>query len=87
VLSNPQGDFGRVLVTLDGEPLFNEVLENFRSLDYHFVSPIVAGSDQTIAIEVTCNKPGEPPEAKKPNRCDTNALLGGDLVEPQPKQP
>ena len=49
VLSNPQGDFGRAQVIVDGEVLLEHALENFRDLDFHFVSPIMVNDDVTLA--------------------------------------
>lgn len=80
VLSNPQGDFGRAVLSVDGEVQMDVALENFRDLDFHFVSPIVA-SDQ-IRLVVTCRTPGTPPDAPPATRCDTSALLGGELSVP-----
>ena len=37
-MSNPQGDFGRVRVSARRPELFDMALENFRDIDYHFVT-------------------------------------------------
>lgn len=80
VLSNPQGDFGRAVLVVDGEVQMDVALENFRDLDFHFVSPIVA--NERIRLVVTCRTPGTPPDAPPATRCDTSALLGGELSVP-----
>ncbi|WP_082574075.1 MULTISPECIES: COG1470 family protein [unclassified Nocardioides] len=80
VLSNPQGDFGRAVLLVDGEVQMDVALENFRDLDFHFVSPIVAS--ERIRLLVTCRTPGTPPDAPPATRCDTSALLGGTLSVP-----
>lgn len=86
VLSNPQGDFGRVMILLDGDIAFDVALENFRDLDYHFVSPLTVTDGQTITLSVRCNAPGQPPDADPPSTCDVAALLGGQLTSPRPKR-
>ena len=83
VLSNPQGDFGRAQVIVDDEVLLEHALENFRDLDFHFVSPITVNDDVTLAVQ--CRSPGEPPDAAKPNTCDVSVLLGGELISPVPQ--
>lgn len=80
VLSNPQGDFGRVQVIVDGEVRLDHALENFRDLDFHFVSPIRVLEDVTLSV--TCREPGRPPDAPPPLGCDVSVLLGGELVSP-----
>lgn len=86
VLSNPQGDFGRVRVLIDSDIAFDVALENFRDLDYHFVTPLTVSDGQTITLSVRCNAPGEPPDADPPATCDVAALLGGQLTSPRPNR-
>jgi hypothetical protein len=83
VLSNPQGDFGRVTVRINGGPAFDVALENFRDLDYHFVSPIVARGGTAIELQLDCRKPGKPPGAPEATECEVAALLGGEMVRPR----
>ncbi|MEO9326052.1 hypothetical protein ABFT23_21340 [Nocardioides sp. C4-1] len=83
VLSNPQGDFGRVQVVVDGQVRLEHALENFRDLDFHFVSPIMVDDD--VTLRVTCRSPGRPPDAPVPTTCDVSVLLGGELVAPAPR--
>ncbi|MCM3661601.1 hypothetical protein M3148_11460 [Georgenia satyanarayanai] len=83
VLSNPQGDFGRVEVTLDGRTLLDLALENFRSVDYHFQEPIVAGEGAELTMTVRCDEVGVPPaQDPPPTNCDTSVLYGGTLLQP-----
>ncbi len=84
VLSNPQGDFGRVELLVDGEVLLSHALENFRDLDFHFVSPIQV--TEGITMQVDCRTPGEPPDADPTTNCDVAALLGGVLTHPVPRE-
>lgn len=80
VLSNPQGDIGRATLFVDGDVQMEVALENFRDLDFHFVSPIVAAED--IRLVVTCRTPGTPPDSPPAARCDISALVGGELSVP-----
>ncbi|MFC4555549.1 hypothetical protein [Georgenia faecalis] len=83
VVSNPQGDFGRVQVELDGQTLFDLALENFRDVDYHFQSPIVAGSGAELTMTVRCDEVGVPPaQNPPPTTCDTAVYYGGTLARP-----
>ena len=82
VLSNPQGDFGRVQLQLGGTTLFDVALENFRDLDYHFVSPISAAGGQPLTMNVDCRVPGRPPGAPAPGTCDVAMFLGGETTRP-----
>ena len=58
VLENPQGDSGTVSIqVVDGSntsTLLTENMDNFRSLDYHFVSPPVLTGNQKLQIQVNC---------------------------------
>src|SRR5690606_18844065 len=56
VVRNPQGDFGRIELTLDGRTLLDLALENFRSVDYHFQEPIVAGEGAELTMTVRCDE-------------------------------
>lgn len=81
VLGNPQGDFGRVQVLVNDTVLFDLALENFRDLDYHFVSPIVVGQGEIVQLRADCARPGRPPAARtRPSACDVSLYLGGVLT-------
>jgi hypothetical protein len=58
VFENPQGDSGSLsLQVVSGSPtatLLVENLDNFRDLDYHFISPPVLTAAQKLQITVTC---------------------------------
>ncbi len=83
VLSNPQGDFGRVEVLLDDETIFDLALENFRNSDYHFQAPIVGGEGARLSMVVRCDEVGVPPaQDPPPSQCDTAVLWGGSLITP-----
>ncbi|HEY0360153.1 MAG TPA: hypothetical protein VGD11_16350, partial [Mycobacteriales bacterium] len=63
----------------DNTTLFNLALENFRTSDFHFVSPIQAKAGQTITMTVRCNDVGQPPARPAPTTCSTAAYLGGTV--------
>jgi hypothetical protein len=54
VLQNPNGDTGRLRILRDSDVLLETALENFRDLDYHFVSPFLFGSGQNVTLQLTC---------------------------------
>jgi hypothetical protein len=84
VLQNPQGDFGRVTIALGSRTLFSLALENFRDIDYHFVSPIKAVEGDALTMQVECRTVGVPPNAPPPPTCDTALFFGGELTRPAP---
>ena len=54
ILENPAGNAGTMSISR-GETVLLEVgLENFRNLDYHFVSPIVFGPGTRLVLRATC---------------------------------
>lgn len=84
VFENPQGDSGTLDLLVDGDEFLTLALENFRSLDYHFVTPIRARSGQDITLRVTCRAVGEPPGVDPaPNRCLISSYVGGELLTTQ----
>lgn len=81
VLGNPQGDFGRVQVMVGGSVLFDLALENFRDLDYHFVTPIVVEAGDLVELRADCARPGRPPAVRdRPSACDVSLYVGGTLA-------
>lgn len=51
VFSNPSDDsIGELQLVRDGQPLLVLRLENFRDLDFHFVTPIVVEGGQTLSL-------------------------------------
>jgi hypothetical protein len=83
VLSNPQGDFGRVRLELAGNVILDSALENFRDLDYHFITPIVGSAGDELVMTLECNQVGKPPGANpEPGECASAIYFGGQLVSP-----
>jgi hypothetical protein len=58
VLENPLGDVGLLQVRAGGTTLFEFGLANFRSIDYHFVEPMVFTHAQTLVLAVQCQNTG-----------------------------
>jgi hypothetical protein len=57
VFQNPAGDSGTLELRRGDMVLFRVNLANFRDLDYHFVSPIIAGSGTRVTMRVQCSNP------------------------------
>lgn len=54
VFSNPNGREGAIVLLRDTTTLLELRLENFRDLDFHFVTPIVVADGQTLRISLAC---------------------------------
>ena len=76
VLQNPSGNVGRLQVLRGSDVLFVVALENFRDLDYHFVSPIVFGPGQTLVLEVQCREV----TADGESQCAVASTFSGTLI-------
>lgn len=85
ILQNPQGDEGRLDLVVDGATVLTTALNNFRDLDYHFVSPIETTEGRVVSIRVTCRRAGPPlAGAGASGQCRNFALLSGYLRGPEP---
>ncbi len=54
ILENPDGNSGTLSISRDATPLLEVRLDNFRDLDYHFVSPIVFGPGDDLVLRASC---------------------------------
>ena len=54
VMENPKGNTGTVSVQRSGSPLLVLALDNFRDLDYHFVSPIIIPAGKALELKGEC---------------------------------
>lgn len=71
VLQNPSGDQGLLRVQRGEDDVLIEVrMENFRDLDYHFVSPVVFREGQQVVLSVSCENEGE-------QACNAGAYFNG----------
>jgi hypothetical protein len=54
ILENPEGDSGMMVISRGETPLLEVRLDNFRDLDYHFVSAIVFESGDEMVLSASC---------------------------------
>jgi hypothetical protein len=54
IFGNPEGASGSLDLVRDGAILIDVRLENFRDLDYHFVTPIVIQAGETLQLNASC---------------------------------
>ena len=85
LLQNPQGDRGTMQILRDSGDFSSVLLEvrlqNFRDLDYHFVSPVVFVEGQQVVMNLRCRNRGS-------DACNAAAYFSGfvkDLPEEQPE--
>lgn len=83
VVQNPQGDAGTLVISNQDKPILSLALENFRDLDYHFVTPVVVPGGAQLTMTVTCHQVGRPVAAPAPAGCVESLLLGG-VLKPTP---
>jgi hypothetical protein len=70
VFANPSGRAGTMKLLRDSFVLITLRLENFRDLDYHYVTPIVVQKGQVLALKVTCSS----------GSCDPSVYFSGFLA-------
>jgi hypothetical protein len=80
VLENPRGDSGTIKLRRGSATLLVQQLENFRSLDFHFVAPIVVNGGSRLILDVDCGN-GTLPGARQKQGvgCTPGAYLAGFL--------
>jgi hypothetical protein len=54
ILENPEGDSGSMTVSRGDAVLLDVRLDNFRDLDYHFVTPIVIDAGEELVLQASC---------------------------------
>lgn len=59
LLQNPSGDAGRLAIMRDDQILYESALENFRDLDFHFVSPYEFAAGDRVVLQLTCDVAGK----------------------------
>ncbi|KQO96738.1 COG1470 family protein [Leifsonia sp. Leaf264] len=82
VLSNPQGDSGTLTVeNKDVEaPIFTSGLENFRDLDFHFVTPIELTAGDELFAGMACGAPGVGAGTTPLPECSDSVLVTAQLI-------
>jgi hypothetical protein len=58
VFANPNGRAGTLQLLRDGFVLITLRLENFRDLDFHYVTPIVIQTGQVLSAAANCTSSG-----------------------------
>lgn len=71
VFGNSNGRNGSATLRRDSTVLMSLRLENFRDLDFHFVTPIVLGDGQSLVLDLVCE--GVASEAE----CDPSVFYSG----------
>ena len=61
LLQNPSGDSGRLALLRNDQVLYETALENFRDLDFHFVSPYEFAPGDRVVLQLTCDIAGKGP--------------------------
>jgi len=79
-VDNPQGDFGTLTLSIDGKQVALQALEDIRSSDAPWVTPLQVPAGGTVSVTVVCREPGTPPGAPKPTSCTEDLLLNGSLA-------
>jgi hypothetical protein len=73
VFGNANGRSGSIVLRRDNTTLLVLRLQNFRDLDFHFVTPIVLSKGQSLVIDLVCEGVATPAE------CDPSLFYSGYL--------
>ncbi|WP_240957980.1 hydrolytic protein [Streptomyces barkulensis] len=79
VVANFQGDEGVLTITFGERKITTIALETFRNQDYHWVTPIEIPENETVTMEVTCEKPGTPATGRRARGCHEVLNVSGVL--------
>lgn len=77
-----RGDIGGVRLLRDGDVLMTARMQNYRTLDQHFVSPIIFTEGQRIVYEVQCVTP-----VQNQPECEAGLYISGTVQPEQPPPP
>lgn len=75
LLENPRGHTGLVRIRRGTDTLITVALENFRSLDYHFVSPVTFRPGDILRLEIDCEEP-----RAGDSTCDAAGYFSGVMI-------
>ncbi|GAA4525434.1 hypothetical protein GCM10023192_06060 [Amycolatopsis samaneae] len=81
LLSNFQGDEGRITIKLGDRTIATIALETFRNQDYHWVTPVDVAEKATASVTVTCTKTGVPPNGAPAPGCSELVTVNGFLAD------
>lgn len=79
VIANFQGDEGVVTFSFGNRKITTIALETFRNQDYHWVTPIEIPENDTVTVEVTCERPGTPATGRRAQECHEVLNVSGVL--------
>ncbi|WP_459739997.1 COG1470 family protein [Streptomyces sp. E-15] len=79
VVANFQGDEGLLTFSFGDRKITTIALETFRNQDYHWVTPIKIPENDTVTVEVTCEKPGTPATGRRAQGCHEVLNVSGVL--------
>ncbi|GAA2460814.1 hypothetical protein GCM10010405_51500 [Streptomyces macrosporus] len=79
VVANFQGDEGVLTISFGDRKITTIALETFRNQDYHWVTPIEIPENDTVTVEVTCEKPGTPATGRRAQGCHEVLNVSGVL--------
>ncbi|GAA1948959.1 hydrolytic protein [Amycolatopsis minnesotensis] len=80
LLSNFQGDEGRITIKLGDRTIATIAMETFRNQDYHWVTPVDIDEKATASVSATCSKTGVPPSGAPAANCTELVTVNGFLV-------
>lgn len=80
LLSNFQGDEGRITIKLGDRTIATIAMETFRNQDYHWVTPVDITEKATASVTATCTKTGVPPSGAPAANCTELVTVNGFLV-------
>lgn len=74
VFENPNGDTGLLELLVAGDVVLRLGAENFRAIDFHFVTPLVVSGGDDVTLSMNCQAAGSG------TQCQTSALVSGELT-------
>lgn len=83
VVANFQGDEGVLTIVFGDRTITTIALETFRNQDYHWVTPIEIPENATVAVDVTCSRPGTPASGRQAANCVEVVNVSGELRDIQ----
>jgi hypothetical protein len=79
LVQNPQGDRGRLDLFVNGQRTVTESMANFRTHDYHLVSPLEVPAGRRVELRVNCQEYGNRLAGSGSDRCRTFLTVVGEL--------
>ncbi|WP_157421503.1 hypothetical protein [Agromyces sp. Leaf222] len=82
VISNPRGDFGTL--TIENRdvvaPIFTTGLENFRDIDFHFVTPLQLAAEDELFATLDCAQIAPPVSGPARTECGASVLITARVI-------